>query len=104
MIPPAATERSPPVARFDGRIAVDVPSKRFGIFLPLPPMDNLLFPARGHLLAALAPRTEILIAIGDCRRTFPDDLGFEVGDDCFDLALLQARGRVRRLLVADVGF
>src|SRR5271168_238228 len=67
-------------------------------------MDELLFPAGGHLLAALAPRTEILRAIGDCRRTLANDLGLQVGDDCFDLALLQARGRVRRLLVTDLGF
>src|SRR5580704_4302268 len=67
-------------------------------------MDDLLFLAGRHLLAALAPRTEIFLAIGDCRRTFADYLSLDVGDDCFDLALLQTRGRVRRLLVADIGF
>src|SRR5580693_3094280 len=71
-------------------------SRRKGspIFPPLPSMDELLFPAGGHFLAALAPRTEIFLAIRDRRRTFADDFGLEIGDDRFDLALLQARSRV----------
>jgi hypothetical protein len=32
IMPPAATEKSPPVVRFDGRNDADVPSKRFGNF------------------------------------------------------------------------
>src|SRR5207248_6207109 len=81
-------------------------SRRKGaaIFPPLPLLCQLLLPAGSHVLAALASRTEILLAIGDGRRTFADDFGLKIGDDCFYLALLQARGRIRRLLVADIGF
>src|SRR5215467_8758319 len=65
-------------------------------------MNTLLFPAGGHFLAACAALTEILLAIGDRGRPFANDLGFEISNNGFDLPLLQARCRWRRLFVTDL--
>jgi len=75
--PPAAAESKPRVANFD----VNCPSHSLR-------MDTLLFPAGSDLLATFAARPEVILAIGDRRRAFSDDLGFEIGDDGFNLALL----------------
>src|SRR5215469_4786717 len=91
MTPPAAAESRPRIASFD----VNCPSYNLR-------MDILLFPTGSHLLAAFAARPEIVLAVGDRRLTFADDLRLEIRHHGLNLALLQEDSRIRGFLIADV--